>query len=147
MPEYGALVPFENKNLSSQLLPLDSDLSDLDPTGEPNANYIGGSTDGPATLFVATRSQTPPYTDWNVLNCSMYNATYVVNISSDSNSRSLPRVSEVRMENSFAYSAQAPRYVDEEISASSLSRFSYLGVMECLNRLLVGTIVGSSAIA
>lgn len=88
-----------------------------------------------------------PYTDWNVLNCSMYNATYVVNISSDSNSRSLPRVSEVRMENSFAYSAQAPRYVDEEISASSLSRFSYLGVMECLNRLLVGTIVGSSAIA
>ncbi|KAM0710657.1 hypothetical protein Q7P35_001395 [Cladosporium inversicolor] len=146
VPEYGALVPFENKNLSSQLLPLDSDLSDLDPTGEPNRNYIGGSTDGPATLFVATRSQTPPYTDWNVLNCSMYNATYVVNISSDSNSRSLPRVSEVRMENSFAYSAQAPRYVDEEISTSSLSRFSYLGMMECLNRLLVGTMVGSSAI-
>jgi hypothetical protein len=146
VPEYGSLVPFEDKNLSSQLLPLDSDLSDLDPTGEPNRNYIGGSTDGPATLFVATRSQTLPYTDWNVLNCSMYNATYVVNISSDSNSRSLPQISEVRMENSFAYSAQAPRYVDEEISASSLSRFSYLGMMECLNRLLVGTMVGSSAI-
>jgi hypothetical protein len=109
VPEYGSLVPFEDKNLSSQLLPLDSDLSDLDPTGEPNRNYIGGSTDGPATLFVATRSQTLPYTDWNVLNCSMYNATYVVNIFSDSNSRSLPQISEVRMENSFAYSAQAPR--------------------------------------
>jgi len=144
VPEYGSLVPFENKNLSSQLLPLDSDLSALDPNGEPNRNYIGGS--GPATLFVATRSQTPPHTDWNVLNCSMYNATYVVNISSDSNRRSLPRISEVRMENSFAYSAQAPRYVDEEISASSLSRFSYLGMMECLNRLLVGTMVGSGAI-
>jgi hypothetical protein len=50
------------------------------------------------------------------------------------------------MENSFAYSAQAMRYVDEEISVSSLSRLSYLGMMECLNRLLVGTMVGSSAI-
>lgn len=62
VPEYGALVPFEGKNLSSQLLPLDLDLSDLDPTGEPNKNYIGGSIDGPATLFVATRSQKRPYT-------------------------------------------------------------------------------------
>jgi len=146
VPEYGALVPFKNSNLSSQLLPLDSDLSDLDPTGEPNANYIGGSTDGPAALLVATRSQSPPYTDWNVLNCSMFNATYVVNISSDSNSRSQPYLSDVRMENSLAYSAQAKRYVDEDISAASLSIFSYLGMMECLNRLLVGTMVGSSPI-
>lgn len=144
VPDYGALVPFTNGTLSSQFLPLDSDLSSLDPTGEPNANYLGGSKEGPATLLVATRSHAAPYTDWNVLNCSMFNATYMVNISSDSNSRSLPYVSEVRMENSLGYSAQAQRYQGEEISARSLSMFSYLGMMECLNRLLVGTMVGRS---
>jgi hypothetical protein len=147
VPKDLLLVPFDNHTytLDKLFLPLDVP-HDSGPYGiDLTSNYIGGTRNGPATLLVATRSHAAPYTDWNVLNCSLSNATYVVNMSSDSNGRSLPyitRLQKVDDEQRWR-SSQVPRDGDKDISAHTLSAFNYLGMMECLNRLLVGTIAGS----
>jgi hypothetical protein len=145
VPKRSSLVPFANGTIRNQLLPLDEDLGGLSPSIEYNGRYMGASIDSPPTIFVATRSQVPPLSDsnWDVLNCSLYNATYVVQFASDSNSRSLPHLLDVRMVNSVSFGWQSDsRDVNERIPDLDLDIFSYLGMMESLNRLLVGTIVG-----
>jgi hypothetical protein len=146
VPNRSSLVPFANGTIRNQLLPLDEDLGGLSPSIEYNGRYMGASIDSPPTRFVATRSQVPPLSDsnWDVLNCSLYNATYVVQFASDSNSRSLPHLLDVRMVNSVSFGWQSDsRDVNERIPDLDLDIFSYLGMMESLNRLLVGTIVGN----
>jgi hypothetical protein len=145
VPNRSSLVPFANGTIRNQLLPLDEDLGGLSPSIEYNGRYMGASIDSPPTIFVATRSQVPPLSDsnWDVLNCSLYNATYVVQFASDSNSRSLPHLLDVRIVNSVSFGWQSDsRDVNERIPDLDLDIFSYLGMMESLNRLLVGTIVG-----
>jgi hypothetical protein len=145
VPNRSSLVPFVNGTIRNQLLPLDEDLGGLSPSIEYNGRYMGASIDSPPTIFVATRSQVPPLSDsnWDVLSCSLYNATYVVQFASDSNSRSLPHLLDVRMVNSVSFGWQSDsRDVNERIPDLDLDIFSYLGMMESLNRLLVGTIVG-----
>jgi hypothetical protein len=144
VPKDLLLVPFQNDTLSRQFLPLDVPHDSGPYSFDLTSNYIGGTRNGPAALLVATRSHTSPYTDWHVLNCSLSNATYVVNVSSDSNSRSLPYVTRLQMmdDEQRWQSSQVPRDGDKDISVPTLSGFSYLGMMEFLNRLLVGTVVG-----
>jgi hypothetical protein len=120
-------------------------LGGLSPSIEYNGRYMGSSIDSPPTIFVATRSQVPPLTDsnWDVLNCSLHNATYAVQFASDSNSRSLPHLVDVRMLNSVTFGWESDsRDVNETIPDLDQEIFSYLAMMESLNRLLVGTIVG-----
>jgi hypothetical protein len=145
VPNRSSLVPFANNTIRNQLLPLDEDLGGLSPSIEYNGRYMGSSIDSPPTIFVATRSQVPPLSDsnWDVLNCSLHNATYAVQFASDSNSRSLPHLLDVRILNSVAFGWESDsRGANETIPDLDLEIFSYLGMMESLDRLLVGTIVG-----
>lgn len=144
VPNGQSTVPFANGTLRNQLLPLDAELGELNTNVGYNGLYLGQSADGPATLFVATRSQAPPLQsgNWVVLNCSMFNATYVVKASSDSNSQSSTHLSEVRIIESASFQPESSgRSVDTYNVAKDLTLFSYMGMMECLDRLLVGTIV------
>lgn len=144
VPDGNDLVPFGNGSLQHQLLPLEAELGQLQTSFGYNTRYLGQSPNGPASVFVATRSQVPPIDagNWDVLNCSMYNATYVVNVSSDSNRQSLAHLAEVRIIGSAPFHSQASgRDSDKQGSAQDLAMFSYMGMMESLNKVLVGTIV------
>lgn len=144
VPSGYSLVPFGNDTLQNQLLPLDAELGQLNLDQGYNARYLGQSPKGPATLFVATRSQVPPLDrgQWDVLNCSMFNATYVMHASSDSSRQASAHLSEVRIIGSAPFNAEGPgRDMNGSASALDLATFSYMGMMENLNRILVGTMV------
>lgn len=145
VPNESALVPFGNGSLRSGFLPLDEELGS-ESTEAYSKTYLGHFENGPATLFVATRSQRQPWTrEWDVMNCSLFNASYTVQQSSDSNSRSQPRISDVRILNSVPFTWQTSTY-DMGTPRPALNSviFSYMALMECLNRLLVGSIVGTA---
>jgi hypothetical protein len=136
------MVPFGNGTLKNGLLPLDAEMESLEPLKDYSKNYLGSYRDSPASIFVATRNLEPPmYRGWDVLNCSLFNASYTVHESSDSNSLSEPLLSEVRVLDSVPFNTRTSRKMSEQRSASDAILFSYTALMECLNRLLVGSIV------
>jgi len=144
VPNDSALVPFGNGSLRGGFLPLDEE-SGLSSNEAYSKTYLGHFEHGPATLFVATRSQNRSWTrEWDVMNCSLFNASYSVRQSSDSNSRSQPYLSKVRILDSVPFTWQTSTYdLDTPRPALYSTIFSYLALMECLNRLLVGSIVGT----
>jgi hypothetical protein len=142
VPETSSMVPFGNGTLKNGLLPLDAEMESLEPLKDYSKNYLGSYRDSPASIFVATRNLEPPmYRGWDVLNCSLFNASYTVHESSDSNSLSEPLLSEVRVLDSVPFNTRTSRKMSEQRSASDAILFSYTALMECLNRLLVGSIV------
>lgn len=141
MIEY--LIPFRNNTMVNGTLPL-VPLNFMDTYHDPQ--YIGGMTGGAATVYIATRSQRMPYApqNWDLLTCSMYNASYVVNVTSGSNSRGVLSKPDVRTLNRIPFH-KYPKTNDltTPLPTNSSVTLSYLAFMESLNRLLIGTIFGS----
>lgn len=134
-------VPFKPNSMINGTLPLEPQHGhfmnlDYDP------RYIGGFTGGAASVYLATRSRRLPfdYNNWDVLNCSMYNASYSVNVISDSNNRGTLSKPEIRTLTSVPYINSA---LGARLSAKDSATFGYLALMEGVNRLIVGTIVGT----
>ena len=147
VPERLSLVPFGNGTVKGGLLPLDTALEVLEPTVDYSKTYLGNYEDGPSSLFIATRNDPrPDFPSWNVLNCSLFNASYTVHESSDSNSRSLSRISEVRLLNSIPFTTQTSHKFSEPRSTLDATIFSYHAIMESFNRLLVGSMVSTSGV-
>jgi hypothetical protein len=135
-------IPFMPNSLVNGTLPLELQTSsyDYDP------RYIGGFTGGAASVYLATRSHRLPYdiNNWNLLNCSMYNASYSVNVTSDSNGRGVLSKPEIRPLNSVPFDIYAStRVVNTSLLANKSATFGYLALMESFNRLIVGTIFGN----
>jgi hypothetical protein len=146
VPDRLSLVPFGNGTVKSGFLPLDSALEVLEPSEDYSQSYLGYYEDGPASLFVATRNDPQPGDpSWNILNCSLFNASYTVHESSDSNSRSQSLLSEVRLLNSVPFMQQTDHKFSEPRNATEATVFSYQALMESFNRLLVGSMVSSTA--
>jgi hypothetical protein len=142
VPEILSLVPFSNGTLRKGLLPLDDEMEYLTPLVDYSKSYLGSYQGGPASVFVATRRLAPPVgRGWDVLNCSLFNASYTVHESSDSNRQSEPRLSELRILDSVPFTTRTSRKMSEQRSALDATLFSYHALMQCLNRLLVGSIV------
>jgi hypothetical protein len=136
------LVPFVANSLTNGFLP--TELRGW--SSQYDHLYIGGLTGGPTSVFVATRSQRLPYDNnsWDLLNCSMYNASYSVNITSDSNRRGVLSKPQISALNSVPFDISASmRIINTPLLANESSAFGYLALMECFNRLIVGTIFGS----
>jgi len=137
-----SLVPFGNGTVSSGLLPLDDVLNNPSLGTLYSESYLGAYEDGPSSLFVATRNDSrirDP--SWSVLNCSLFNATYTVHESSDSNSRSQSRLSEVRLLNTVPFHKQTSHAMSKPRSTLDSIIFSYIALMDSFNRLLVGSMV------
>jgi hypothetical protein len=144
VPERLSLVPFGNGSVKSGFLPLDTALEVLEPNEDYSKSYLGSYEDGPSSLFVATRNDPQPGDlSWNILNCSLFNATYTVYESSDSNSRSQSLLSEVRLLNSVPFRTTTVHKFSEPRDATQATVFSYQALMEAFNRLLVGSMVSS----
>ena len=134
-------IPFEPSSMIDGNLPSESYLTHDD-------RYIGGFGGGAASVYLATRSRRLPFdfNNWDVLNCSMYNASYSVNVTSDPNSRSTLSNLKIRTLNSIpldVVSAWTPAS-DAPLSATYSATFGSLALMESLNRLIIGTIFGSA---
>jgi hypothetical protein len=146
VPDMSSLVPFGNGTVKSGFLPLDSALEVLEPNREYSKSYLGYYENGPTSLFVATRNDPKPSNpSWNVLNCSLFNASYTVHESSDSNSRSQSLLTDVRLLNSVPFMDQTDHKFSEPRNATEATVFSYQALMESFNRLLVGSMVSSTA--
>jgi hypothetical protein len=135
-------IPFLPNSLINGTLPLElrQDSYEYDP------RYIGGFTGGAASVYLATRSQRLPYeiNNWDLLNCSMYNASYSVNVTSDSNSRGVLSRPEILPLNSVPFDIYASmRVMNTPLLANESATFGYFALMESFNRLIVGTIFGS----
>jgi hypothetical protein len=118
----------------------------LEPNEDYSKSYLGFYEDGPSSLFVATRNDPQPGdVSWNILNCSLYNASYTVHESSDSNSRSQSLLSEVRFLNSVPFRTSTVHKFSESRNATQATVFSYQALMESFNRLLVGSMVSKTA--
>lgn len=147
VPDYEYVVPFVNGSVRNGLLPLDEEMESMDPGTDYNKRFLGNWKDSPPFLFVASRNQEPPLDQgkWDVLNCSLYNATYDVRMSSDSNSHSLPQLSNVQILDSVPFQEETPSRDMGTLAAPIESTiFSYMALMESLNRLLVGSIASSA---
>jgi hypothetical protein len=142
-------VPFKPNSMTDGNLPLEfRKFSKRDP------RYIGGFRGEAASVYLATRSQRLPYdfANWDLLSCSMYNASYSVNVTSDSNSRGIFSKPEIRTLNSVPFVSELTRATNllENLSfekASANPTFAYLALMESLNRLIVGTMLGDDYFA
>lgn len=137
------LIPFTEDEMVDGVLPLEPLTGSH--TGYHDPRYNDGITGGAATVNIATRSQKLPYNpeNWDLLNCSMYNASYVVKVTSDSNSQGILSKPDIRTLNRIPlgiYTSLRP--VNTPPPMNQLATLSYLAVMESLNRLLIGTIVG-----
>jgi hypothetical protein len=145
VPDRSSLVPFGNGTVKNGFLPLDTALQSLKPNVEYSKSYMGYYENGPSSLFVATRNDPGPgHASWNVLNCSLFNASYTVHESSDSNSRSQSLLSDVRMLNSVPFRDDIVHKFSETRNATQATVFSYQALMESFNRLLVGSMVSSA---
>lgn len=145
VPERLSLVPFGNKTVKGGFLPLDTALEGLEPSQDYSKSYLGYYDDGPSSLFVATRNDSRGGdTSWSVLNCSLFNASYTVHESSDSNSRSQSRLSEVRLLNTVPFTEMTNHKFSELRNATDATLFSYQALMESFNRLLVGSMVSKT---
>jgi hypothetical protein len=135
-------IPFMPNSLIDGTLPLGFRKSSY----QYDPRFIGGLTGGAASVYIATRSQRLPYdiNNWDLLNCSMYNASYTVNVTSDSNSRGILSKPEIRTLNSVPFDIYASmRVMNTPLLANESAAFGYLALMESFNRLIVGTIFGT----
>lgn len=110
-----------------------------------DSRYIG-SHNGPASVLVATRSQRQPFAlnNWDVLNCSMHNASYSVKVKSNGDSQGVFSDVKTRELNSVPFAQSTPsRDLWTQPSVSDSAALGYTALMECMNGLLVGTTFGS----
>jgi hypothetical protein len=136
-------IPFK----SNSMINIGSPWKLPSPGSAYDPRYIGGFTDGAASVYLATRSQRLPYDlgNWDVLNCSMYNGSYTVKVTSDSNSRGIFSKPEIRTLNRVPFDVHVPKdSLDKALPADTSATFGYLALMESFNRLIVGTISGGT---
>jgi hypothetical protein len=140
-------IPFLPNSMINGTLPLVLDESDPTLT-QYDPRYIGGLTGGAPSVYLATRSQRLPYdiNNWDLLNCSIYNASYSVKVTSDSNGRGVLSKPELSVLNNIPFDTYAStRVINMPLPANESATFGYLALMESFNRLVVGTIFGRAS--
>jgi hypothetical protein len=148
VPNATSLVPFDGHSISDGYLPLVPSISDA---GSYDSRYLGGYRDGPASIFIASRTRGQSYDidNWILLNCSMYNASYTATVKSHGESRGVSSVTEVRRLNSVPFEHNtSQRHPTGNVanvppSGKDSATLGYTALMECIGRLLVGTIFNS----
>lgn len=128
LPSSDSAVPFHEGNVTNAKLP-------------PEAMRFGSYQSGPASMFVASRIKLGG-DEWNVLNCSFYNATFTANFSSDGGKRTTPFIKDVQVLGPVAASISDPGWTeDTPLDPKNAAVFSYMALMQCLCRVMFGTIV------
>jgi hypothetical protein len=150
VPNATSLVPFDENSMLHGYLPLEP--TGVNP-GLHGSRYVGGHQYGPASIFIASRTGGKFYDidNWTLLNCSLYNASYTATVKSDGDSRGVLSVTEVRRLNSVPYETTTSKrypegnYVNVSPNDNDSAALGYTALMECIGRLLVGTIFSASA--
>lgn len=132
LPSEGEIVPFGPGNITNARLPLE-------------AMRIGSYKGGPASLFVANRARLD-IDEWKVLNCSFFNASFTANFSSDASKRITPVIKDLQILNPISASIADPGWTeDTPFDPKNAVIFSYMSLMQCLCKILYGTIVSPVA--
>lgn len=132
LPSEGEVVPFGQGNITNARLPLE-------------AMRFGSYKGGPASMFIANRVRLDA-DEWNVLNCSFYNASFLANFSSDASKRVTPVIEDLEVLNPVSASIADPGWTeDTPLDPKNAVIFSYMSLMQCLCKILYGTIVSPVA--
>jgi len=96
-------------------------------------------------MFIANRVRLDA-DEWNVLNCSFYNASFLANFSSNASKRVTPVIKNLEILNSVSASIADPGWTeDTPLDPKDAVIFSYITLMQCLCKILYGTIVSPVA--
>ncbi|KAM0720443.1 hypothetical protein Q7P37_004579 [Cladosporium fusiforme] len=144
VPDRDSRVPFEDHSAKRGFLPLKSESSALDPDAGYSGGFLGRTEfGGPATLFVAKKENTELLVPdaWTVLNCSLYNASYAVRLTSNANKRGTVSLLDTHPLGSVIYqnSTSQSRFGTSVSDFDSFS-LSYMAMMEALGMLMVGAV-------
>lgn len=132
LPSEGEVVPYGQGNITNARLPLE-------------AMRFGSYKGGPASMFIANRVRLDA-DEWNVLNCSFYNASFLANFSSDASKRVTPVIKDLEVLNPVSASIADPGWTeDTPLDPKNAVIFSYMSLMQCLCKILYGTIVSPVA--
>lgn len=132
LPSADEVVPFGQGNITNARLPLE-------------AMRFGSYKGGPASMFVANRAKLDA-DEWNVLNCSFFNASFSASFSSDASKRITPVIKDVQILNPITASIPDPGWTeDTPLDPKNAVIFSYMALMQCLCKVLYGTIVSPVA--
>jgi hypothetical protein len=128
----GEIVPFGQGNITNARLPLE-------------VMRFGSYKGGPPSMFVANRVRLDA-DEWNVLDCSFYNASFSANFSSDASKRMTPVIEDVQLLNPVSASIADPGWTeDTPLDPKNAVIFSYMSLIQCLCKILYGTIVSPVA--
>lgn len=139
VPNATSLVPYDF-NTSNVFLPRIGE-----KTGRRYSDYVGSFEGGPATLFVAARAVMQPKLPdhWNVLNCTLFNASYELAFRSDASSRGIVSIAQIE-EIGYMPATNLRSTFQYPLTPSDSVNLSYMALMECLGRLLAGSVADDS---
>ena len=148
VPGSGSLVPFEANSIHDSSQPLEDAIANVDG-GYTRSPFFGSFEGGAMSIYVATRdlrlSQTTG--SWNVLHCSLHNATYFVNMTSDTDRRNVPSLLNVSLLGEitdFLASPESAPPVEpgSAIDASAKATLNHMAIMVSMGAIFLGTIFG-----
>jgi hypothetical protein len=132
LPSESEIVPFGQGNITNARPPLE-------------VMRFGSYKGGPASMFVANRFRLDA-DEWNVLDRSFYNASFSAVFSSDASRRMTPVIEDVQLLNPVSASIADPGWTeDTPLDPKNAVIFSYMSLMQCLCKILYGTIVSPVA--
>jgi hypothetical protein len=143
VPSNDALVPFEANSIHNSSLPLEAAIANSRDWSASKSPFFGSFRDDAMSIYIATRdlgmSQTPG--SWSVLSCSLHNATYFVNMTSDANRRNLPSLLKVSLLGKISNSTSSSELeINANLPASEKALFNYMAIMESMGPIFLGTI-------
>jgi hypothetical protein len=141
-------VPFgpgsvRNNSLPLELRTLGSATPENMNLGSSSSPFYGGFQDEPVAIYIATTTQGfgRSSDSWTVLTCSLFNASYVVNMTSDSNRRNTASLLNVTlMEKVPDSTAGGKLNGDANITTINKIMFNYMALMESVGKIFMGII-------
>jgi hypothetical protein len=124
LPDDENVIPFSNRSLESPTLP--------DTRGS-----LGSHKGGPVSIFAASRLNMTGY-EWQVLNCSFFNATFTADFAFDERKMALPVLREVQTIHPITASIKNPWHANTALGPKNAVLFNYMAIMECLCDMLYG---------
>lgn len=139
-PSESSRVPF--RNITSYSLPLETPAQ---VGGDPyrKSPFYGAYRGDPAAFYIATKVQLASE-PWSVLNCSLFNASYVVNMTSDTNRRNTASLVDVSILNAVGDGTNSqPRNYTTAPSDNDKAKMNYMALLDSTGHMFLGTITNT----
>lgn len=126
IPDAENVVLFDNTSLISPALP-------------STEGSLGSHPGGPVSVFLASRNSMTS-DDWQVLNCSFFNATSTADFAFDERKRAVPSIQDVHAIGPIIAFIETPWHSNTTLGPKNAVFFNYMPTMQSLCDILYGMI-------